>query len=146
MPRRTPKPFVVEIRSSGRRKAPAPFKTELEQPRVEWPAAMMEELRAEPEPSKPSGRVLPALDALPPAPPPPIEEEPETASEPVAAAIVELVTEPVALENLPQAVPPKSAFRQQRLRRQRTDFKRGERWKARLPAAVHRSWWFHPHA
>ncbi|MDX7952883.1 hypothetical protein P7D22_17085 [Lichenihabitans sp. Uapishka_5] len=153
--RRIIKPFTVELRS-GKRKTSTPLSLPSEQPAVDWPEALLAEFRADPELPKPSGRVLPALDEAPePLPPRSGEGEAdaaEAAAEPRWAASV---TEPAPAASIvfedetpvPAALPLEAAvvvaasdsapIRGARLSREA--FARGERWKARLPAAVHRT-------
>ena len=147
MVRRTIRPFTVEVRGS-RRKADAPTFSADEQPHVAWPDALLKELhedRAEmvPEvvPEKPQGRILPALTE--PEPPrvthfeplaPPLEPEPELHDEPDTAGED---PEDDDLDVPAPAEAPDAVVRGRRPRKARETFPRGERWKARLPAAIH---------
>ena len=151
MVRRTIRPFTVEVRG-GRRKAETPAFGIDEQPHVAWPDALLKELneaRAEPAPevvpNKPQGRILPALTEPEPsrvAPferlAAPVELEPEIVDEPDDSNELEAVDVELENDDLEVAAPaPAEGVRGRRPRKARETFARGERWKARLPAAIH---------
>lgn len=180
--RRVIKPFALEVRSGGRKKASGPQWPQIEaQPDVTWPSLDDEHVEsARPMTEKPIGRVLPALDvqAQPTVEPyqdardatpedvkhevAPVESRriPQQADAPERDAPAALESAIVASDDevAPAAVSPDKASRisasmiqavfgsktaqavsqNQKQRPARDSFKRGERWKARLPASVHR--------
>ena len=134
-----------------------------DQPRVSWPdLAGPPDLPVEPEPQanapQPSvGRILPALDEPglfeePPEPPrqkrkpartkptAPVPAEPadEQAEHAPAAPAVDEASETVDLAPNARTMAATLLLRQGMKRLPRNQFKRGERWKARLPAAAHK--------
>lgn len=145
--RRVIKPFAVEVRSTTRRTRLEPPNLPVwphlaEQPVVEWPEALMAGA-ADAAPGQEAGRVLPDLSEAETArrqieaqePTAPLAEE---VAEMSPQAIVETgsdTADPEQLEVKPAAesVEP----RQGRKRLEREEFRRGERWKARLPIATH---------
>lgn len=146
--RRVIKPFSVEFRSTTRRTRlehpNLPVWPDLtEQPIVEWPEALVA-LAADVEPVQEAGRVLPDLSEAETArrrqieaqePAAPLAEELADIS---PQAIVETgsdTADPEQLE-IEAAVEPVEP-RQGRKRFEREEFRRGERWKARLPIAAH---------
>lgn len=166
MARRIPKPFTVEVRKSGRKPAaamldPALTPAENDQPRITWPgldtAAVLSTsgLTAAAAPCI-TGRILPALEeaaAIEPAPE--TERRPRTRrqSPPAMPDHAPAATAPDRLEAVADDVEPDPTIAEapaadamaaaaaglHRLKRlSRDEFKRGERWKARLPAAAHR--------
>lgn len=146
MVRRTIRPFTVEVRGSRRKPSATGFDG-AEQPRVVWPEALLEGLNHDPQPEiepaaapKPSGRILPAL-AEPPRlarDPDPIEPEEEPPVRPVRQ--VHVLPDPEPPADTPEFPDTEDAPpRQRRAREPRAALARGERWKARLPAVVHRA-------
>lgn len=162
MARRIVTPFAVEIRKAGQRVKTKPVSAgfftlpKTEQPPVTgWPGMAQEPVASpqtaeaiKPPVSVMSGRVLPALDVpvkrvAVPAPEPaqePGKPEPIDVAGPEASEEVESEV-PVAVPQLDfrtkvAATPP---FRQGRTKLPRDAFRREERWKARLPVAVHRT-------
>lgn len=137
--RRTIKPFTVELRSGKRKPSPSTFPSD--QPVVDWPAALLAGLQADPEPQKPAGRILPALDEAPAVP----ADEPDAPPQPLEARSPPVLEpeepEPTMAASAPMAVEPEveaALPTRGRARLARDAFGRGERWKARLPAVVHK--------
>lgn len=140
MVRRTIKPFTVEVRGS-RRKPQADGFDGPEQPRVVWPEALLQGVNQDaekpfeaPAASKPMGRILPDLaEPSRPASNPAIAEPDVGPIEEVAEhedAQPDVEAPPAPTEKEP---------RQRRPREPRASLARGERWKARLPAVIHRA-------
>lgn len=157
MVRRIVKPFAVEIRNSGPRVRTDPVGTsafapaEPEQPHITgWPGLDRESagssslIETAPESVVPTGRILPALDQAPATEPsvkprrrrPPAEPAPFEDSEDVSEPMSEVQPAQAALTVNVKAEAATS-LRKGRTRLPRDAFDRSERWKARLPAAVH---------
>ena len=157
MARRVVKPFAVEVRRGGRKAKEVPAPSRQEQPEAtsrpdadQGPADAGSLLTSEMPGLAtvvPTRRILPALDE--PATPAPAKKprgrKPQAAVAPVDDAaedpkldeVMELeLTAPAANHQIAAATLP---LRKGRTKLPREAFRPGDRWKARLPTAVHRS-------
>ena len=146
--RRVIKPFAVELRSTTRRIRLEPPNLPVwpdlaQQPVVEWPEALLA-LEADSEPAQEVGRVLPDLSEAETArrrqlearePAAPLAEEVADISPQASVETGSDTADPEQLEIEAAAEPVEP--RQGRKRLEREEFRRGERWKARLPIATH---------
>ena len=146
--RRVIKPFAVELRSTTRRIRLEPPNLPVwpdlaQQPVVEWPEALLA-LEADSEPAQEVGRVLPDLSEAETArrrqlearePAAPLAEEVADISPQASVETGSDTADPeqLEIEAAVEFVEP----RQGRKRLEREEFRRGERWKARLPIATH---------